>query len=201
MSRAIPGLLIGLLALSAAPAAPVPLHLMPKKDPLYFPTRVGTESRCFIDGKDQGGFDRITAVEEKNGEFRITINGGAKPPEGTDWIASPKGVFIVRQGDETYDPPLTILKLPHVTDAKWEVNSATKGGTRPHPKGKFVARGYEDVEVPAGKFRAARVDATWDGGSEITFWFAPEVGQVKRIVKHANGGGFTQELKTFSRGK
>lgn len=200
MSRAIPPLLVGLLALSSAPAAPVPLHLMPKKEPLYFPTRVGTESRSLIDGKDQGGCDLVTAVEEANGETRVTINGGAKPPAGTDWIVSAKGVFIARQGAETYEPPLTILKLPH-KDAKWEVDSVTKGGTRQHPKGKFVARGYEDVEVPAGKFRAARVDASWEGGTEVVFWFAPEVGQVKRTVKHANGGGFTQELKTFTRGK
>jgi hypothetical protein len=201
MSRAIPTFLAGLLALPAAPAAPVPLHLMPKKEPLYFPTRIGAESRSLIGGKDQGGYDRVTAVEEANGEARVTINGDAKPPEGTDLIVSAKGLFIVRQGAETYDPPLTLLKLPHVKDAKWEVDSVTKGGTRQHPKGKFVARGYEDVEVPAGKFRAARVDATWEGGTEVTFWFAPEVGQVKRIVKHAGGGGFTQELKTFTRGK
>jgi hypothetical protein len=201
MSRAITSLLAGLLALSTAPAAPIPLHLMPRKEPLYFPTRLGMESRSLINGKDQGGRDLVTAAEEDNGEVRVTINGGAKPPEGTDWIVSPKGVFIARQGEEKYDPPLTILKLPHTKDAKWEVDSVTKGGTRQHPKGKFVARGYEDVEVPAGKFRAARVDAIWEGGTEVVFWFAPEVGQVKRIVEHANGGGFTEELKTFSRGK
>lgn len=199
MPRALASLFGAALLLTAAPAAPVPTHLMPKTGPSYFPTRIGAESVYLHNGMEGGERWRITATEERAEGTRVTING--EHDSGTVWLVSPKGVFIVSQGKETYDPPLTILKLSQVSGTTWEVTSETKGGDRQHPKGKFAAHGPEEIAVSAGKYRAIRAEGTWDGGTKVTFWFAPEVGMVKRVVKHANGEGFTQELKSFTPGK
>ncbi len=196
MLRALASLFGALLCFATAPAAPVPKHLMPKQEPRYFPTRLGAESRYYLDGKDQGGFDRVAAVEERDGETFVTVNDGQAV-----WVVSGKGLSIARQGKDTYHPPLAILKLDQVGGAGWDVTSETKGSDYKHPHGKFAAHRPEEVKLPTGTYRALRVEGTWEGGTKVTFWFAPEVGLVKRVVNHANGGGFTQELRAFAPGK
>ncbi|MBM3979741.1 MAG: DUF3108 domain-containing protein [Planctomycetes bacterium] len=196
MLRVLFTLFGALVCFTVAPAAPVPKHLTPKTEARYFPTRLGAESRYLLDEKDQGGFDRVTAVEEGDGETRATVNDGQAV-----WLVSKKGLFIARQGTATYHPPLAILKMDHVGGTAWDVTSETKGSDNKHPHGKFAAHGPEEVKVPTGTYRAIRVEGAWDGGTKVTFWFAPEVGLVKRVVKHANGGGFTQELRAFAPGK
>jgi uncharacterized lipoprotein YddW (UPF0748 family) len=51
-----------------------------------------------------------------------------------------------------------------------------------------VVVGWETVEVPAGKFRALRVEATHDGrrnGPQVTAWYAPEVKRYVRLIAQA----------------
>jgi hypothetical protein len=61
------------------------------------------------------------------------------------------------------------------------------------------AHGPEEVLVPAGKYRAIRVEyrGAKDGKEETaTFWYAAEVGLVKMVC-----AGAVQELKSFTPGK
>jgi hypothetical protein len=87
---------------------------------------------------------------------------------------------------------------------------------RPHAKGfgmRFdrtaTVRGWETVEVPAGSFRALRLDieGAWErvdvkasGRSRTTMWYVPEV---KRWVKYEyhderTGSHFGEELVRFA---
>jgi hypothetical protein len=67
----------------------------------------------------------------------------------------------------------------------------------------FTAGGSEEVEVPAGKYKAVRVDA--DGTiagtrTGVTYWFAPDIGVVKMRYSIA-GSDSVLELKSFTPGK
>lgn len=63
----------------------------------------------------------------------------------------------------------------------------------------FVVRGTETIEVPAGKFKAVRVERTRDD-KDYTVWYAPErFGNVPVKVSQASGGGITLLLKSCQR--
>jgi hypothetical protein len=51
--------------------------------------------------------------------------------------------------------------------------------------GKRTVHGPEEVEVPAGKFKALRVVREHEGGT-LTSRYAPGVGEVKRVEKRGN---------------
>ena len=52
--------------------------------------------------------------------------------------------------------------------------------------------GWEDLQLPAGKFNAAKIEGTLTyredgkvrGGARETFWYAPKVSQIVKIVRH-----------------
>ena len=64
--------------------------------------------------------------------------------------------------------------------------------------------GSEDVTVPAGTYRAVRVVASRaDGGREaVVHWYAAGVGEVKRVVRAADGTETVRRaLAAFAPGK
>ncbi len=97
-------------------------------------------------------------------------------------------------------PPLCILQTPFTPGAKWRAAANVAGQATDVT---FVAKETEEVEVPAGKYKAARVEG--DGkvagtDTKITYWFAPGVGIVKLKYQLA-GGEAVLELKSFTPGK
>jgi hypothetical protein len=65
---------------------------------------------------------------------------------------------------------------------------------------KYTTVGEEEVEVPAGKFKAIRVDMV--AGDErppagTTYWFALGHGPVKILTRNPNGEERIQHLKAF----
>ena len=64
-------------------------------------------------------------------------------------------------------------------------------------EGKRTVYGPDEVEVPAGKFRALRV--VWERGTvTYTSWYAPNVGEIKRTAKHGDDPAATVRLlKSF----
>jgi hypothetical protein len=66
--------------------------------------------------------------------------------------------------------------------------------------GKRTVAGVEDVEVPAGTFRAVRVE--WDCAPDneapyrVTIWYAPGIGEVKTAID----GKVRSTLRSFSPG-
>src|SRR5262245_56167456 len=81
-------------------AAPVPTHLMPKDQPIPFPTRVGTTWVYEVSGSEHTRV--ITDSKEKDGATLVTSEWrdaqGNKISEVV-WSITAKGVFVVSSGD------------------------------------------------------------------------------------------------------
>ena len=178
-------LVLTLVPFALVPAAPVPKGA--GKPVLYYPTTVGTKWVYQYEGSGEVVQTAITAAEEKDGAVVLTIGlvTGDKADPYWKVLVSPKGLF---QGDgglaeEKFPHPL--LTLPIKPGEKLEV---TGKPTR-------TVVGIEEVEVPAGKYQAARVES-----EGLTEWFAPGVGCVK-TVRGPKTAEITTVLKAFIPGK
>jgi len=186
VSRFLP---FALFAASVACAAPAPKA----KDAVYFPTREGdTRVYEFIAGeKAEVGFtDVVTKVEKKDGAVHVTITRNYRPefaPYVTTIAVSSEGLFRVAANGEAMAKPITLLKMPAKVGTKWELD----GGAQ------YTVTKEEEVEVPAGKFHALRVESV-AGDSKTTLWFAPNVGLIKMA---SDGSDRVQVLKEFKGGK
>ena len=109
-------------------------------------------------------------------------------------IVSAQGVQLIEYAGKKVDPPIWWLKLPHQGKNEW--TGSWPGGW----EYAFETKEWEEVEVPAGKFRAIRVDRkdTQNGTllGTTTYWYAPGVGCIK-----ITGKSPTRVLKSFSPGK
>jgi hypothetical protein len=109
-------------------------------------------------------------------------------------------VFKVSVGGSVYDPPKRLLKLPVREGETWEWADAAGRG-RPSPKCKYTTVREEEVETPAGKFRAVRVEMDSETGGAVlrtTYWHTPGAGLVK-IVSRDRKGDWVRVLKSFAR--
>jgi hypothetical protein len=122
----------------------------------------------------------------------VTVHEVAK--DGTTsyhWTmkSSASGLHLVDDKFMDWNPPLWRLKLPFRNGDTWAVGVVAK------PKNervtfdetwKFAAYGPEEVRVPAGTFKAIRVEREAQLlRSQDTMWYAPGVG----MVKHEFGFG------------
>jgi hypothetical protein len=96
------------------------------------------------------------------------------------------GLVRVRGGPGagTIDPPRAELRLPAKAGAAWTWDAL---GPDHNPPMKVAYKVVEEgeVEVPAGKFRAVRVEAVLTAGPlthRTEKWYASRVGVVKRVV-------------------
>lgn len=154
-------------------AAPVPKE---KGKELYLPVVEGTirvmESK--IGERTVEITETVTKVEVKDGAYTVTMDQGAGG-WSTAFEVSEKGITRPPLGGGTERMP--DLKLGGKPGDTWEYMTAGFGGrtmTRKYTLGKV-----EEVEVPAGKFRAVRVDVEADLGevtNNQTAWYAAGVG-------------------------
>jgi len=125
----------------------------------------------------------IHAVVEQQGRRRET--DATWTPEWNTVVAVDEGVVEVEQG--MFQFPLAPGREYR---AAWEIRRPRAGAFHVRHERKVTVVGWEDIEVPAGKFRALKVQA--DGHfrrydrlasdeARNTFWYVP---QVKRWVKH-----------------
>jgi hypothetical protein len=196
-------ILLGLaLALPLLTAAPVPTHLMP--EPVYyFPTTVGTKW-VYQEGIRQRT-EVVTEVEGK-GATKVVFVGLEEKGKVLPWVnveVSRRGLFRVWCRGNKDDPPHPWLKLPVEGGGEWAYDDIGLGG-RILGKVRATASGPEEVEVPAGTYRAIRVEMSWParGGlgdwapSTSTRWYAPGVGLVKQT-----GPSYEEVLKSFAPGR
>jgi hypothetical protein len=98
-----------------------------------------------------------------------------------------------------FDPPRRLLKFPlkvgTAYETSWEMVAMPGSSARFSNEAVVKVTGWEDVVVPAGKFRALKIEAkgSWRrldqigaGWQRFVIWYAPEV---KRWVKWAFEGG------------
>lgn len=94
------------------------------------------------------------------------------------------------------------LRFPLSPGKSWSFDYAVRGNTKDvRIKQTAVVRGWEEVRVPAGSFRALRVEHeglysatesgySWSGKVRETYWYAPEVGRiVMREYRDTRGDG------------
>jgi hypothetical protein len=185
MSRLLP---LAILAASVAYAAPAPKS----KDSVYFPTKEGdTRVYEFRAGEkvEAAYTDVVTKVEKKDGALHVTITRErvGTTPFVTTIAVSSEGLFRVAANDEKLEKPIPLLKMPAKVGTKWEADGGAK----------YTVTKEEEVEVPAGKFQAIRVELV-TGTSKTTLWFAPNVGLIKMA---GEGSDRVQVLKEFKGGK
>ncbi len=192
MSRvAILVLSVPLLVVAAPAVKPTAVY--------YHPTKVGDKRLYEFRTGDTATdlTDEVTQVEIKDGRFLVTTSRGAA---GSTVEVSADGLVQRTLGDKPLVPPAPMLRLPVKAGDAWSWE-----GSIPGLKTTFTMVGLEDVEVPAGKFRAVRVrqESVRDGKENVstTYWYAPEVGLVKLVSKSATGAEQTQVLKSFKPAK
>jgi hypothetical protein len=179
---------LAFLAASLAHAAPAPKG----KDAVYFPTKEG-DTRVYeirVGDKVEGSFkDKVTKVEKKDEGLDVTI---ARDGPGTSAFVTvisvtKEGLFRVAFDGESLEKPIPLLKMPAKVGTKWELD----GGAT------YTITKEEEVEVPAGKFPAIRVESV-SGTSKTLLWFAPNVGLIKM---QSEGSDRVHVLKEFKAGK
>jgi hypothetical protein len=189
--------------------------LKTKTSVLYYPTHVGDtlvyESNTAKGGKATELTEIVDSVEEKDGVFTVQtvrlLNDVKRP--ATKMQVSDKGISRVASLNKELTTPMIMLKLPAKAGEKWENKS---DGAIAKYDLKMI--GEEEVKVPAGTYKAIRVETTYDfggvggaappaalaGGVKITHWFAPGVGLVK-MVTSLGGMEREQVLKSFTLGQ
>jgi hypothetical protein len=169
--------------------------------PLYFPTQVGAKTVMEISvdgallGKNPGAFEvteTVSAVEVKDGTYRVTVERESKGNFVTVYEVSAKGVFRVASGGSALAEPVPLLKLPARPGDTWKTASGTA-----------TVGKEEEIEVPAGKFKAIPVTTERETAGrtvKTTTWLAPDVGVVKRVGT-VNDITTVYVLKSFTPGK
>ena len=189
------------LLAALAPAAPVPKNTKPV---LYFPTTVGAKAEYEHSGGTQTR--TVTAVEDKDGAKLVTVEvdrayvNGLRDRYTTTTRVAADGVYHMSDSLAERDRPLLLLKLPHRDGASWEVESAVRlkgDALKVTDRYTCKASGPEEVRVPAGTFKAIRVEER--NGTVV--WYAPSVGVVKVRTVSTRTGFQDMVLKSFTPGK
>lgn len=201
--RAIVALIV--VSTPAAFCAPAPKDR--PNSTAYFPIRVGDKWVMQLQNGDTTSeiTEVVTEVEKKDGDFIVTVgretNGEVRVYSKTR--VSENGLFRMLLGKAEYDPPVCVLKLPARKGESWTSEPNGTGGKLLRTQ-KHTIIGEEEIDVPAGKFKAIRIDielAIDSGkGFQSTIWYAPGVGPVKTIstIKDRER---VQVLKSFTPGK
>jgi hypothetical protein len=153
----------------------------------------------------------VTKAERKDGELFVTVTVFTRRGEiaRRDQIRlSDSGEFLIDDRDGHYDPPIRRLPMPLKVGDSWEWE---KPGLQ---KWKFRAVTEEDVEVPAGTFKALRIEGEGtlhepkigDRPAKWTEWISPGYPTVKSVIRVGDGsaicdGERTEVLKSFTPAK
>ncbi len=182
-------------AYQMADAAPT---LKPKDD-YYHPTKVG-DTRVYETRSGEKVLEVVTVivtkVETTDDRFQVEVSterelAAQKFITRHTVEVSPKGVVrIVVEGE--LPNPMTLLKLPTKVGDSWNGPNMRPTYT--------VVKVDEMVEVPAGKFRAIKIEFAMGTDPKTTVWHAPCVGVVKTMI-NLGGTERSQVLKAFTPGK
>jgi hypothetical protein len=141
---------------------------------------------------------RATFANDRVIQIVSTRQGGEKE---IDSIFTAEWNQVSSANSGIFEPHQDIFRFPlrpgNAHDARYEVRFPQQGAYRVRHERKVRVLGWEDVEVPAGRFRALRVESTGSfqrldvslsGTTKEVMWYVPAV---KRYVK------WTFENSTF----
>lgn len=176
-----------------------------KTDPpgLYFPATVGDKWKVILVSPivpEQENVGTVKGVETAGGVTTVTIEDLSSAGRLSTYVveASDRGVCVVKREEKKLDPPEWILKLPPKPGTRWEAPMFEGKERRPGRTEYRTIMGEEEVETPAGKFKAIRVDVRHreDGDVYQTEWHAVGWGRVRIQM-----GKSAIVLKSFTHGK
>jgi len=128
-----------------------------------------------VTGKEKVGDIECFVVEDKSwgGDFRKLYLQKHKD-----------GIQVLRMRREV-TKPFAWLKLPFEKGVRWTHDLASPK-SRDRASLDFGVEDEENVVVPAGTYKARRVRMAVDsneGKFEFTMWYAPDVGEVRRVTR------------------
>jgi hypothetical protein len=197
-----PFVIASVLVLATAPVGQAAPGAKDKGPAYYFPSTVGDRLEFEAtpdDGKPVSGFVlEVLEVETKGRAVVVTVSNDS-PQIGRltfQYRLTESGVEQLKSGATAYATPISLLRLPAKEGDTWE-------WTHPISKAKrsYKTVKEEVVEVPAGKFKAVRVDTVIDDEGTYTDWYAPGLGSVKRETSRPLIGNGVRVLKSFTPGK
>jgi hypothetical protein len=174
---------------------------------LYFPTRQGTRRvyELRARGATYEHTEVVTRVEKKGAGFRVTTGQEVAPGSTLKTVTdvSAKGVYLVEFAGKVHAEPVPLLKLPAKAGDSWTAEHQIPAAHGAAATFTYTVGKVEEVKVPAGTFKAIRVEEKTDQTVlrlTATRWYAPGVGLVKAVT--ATGKiEQTQVLKSYTPGK
>jgi hypothetical protein len=135
----------------------------------------------------------------------VAVETGSDGKESDSQFDADWGISSLGYVGQVFDPPARFFKFPLQVGAEYPYayGLAAERGTQAQTKeeGTVKVTGWEDVTVPAGKFRALkleakgsfrRLDNNFSGARRIVLWYVPEI---KRTAKSTlEGGRFAANL-------
>jgi hypothetical protein len=166
----------------------------------YFPTAPGDKLVYARpdDDKHTEVTETVEKAEAKDGGVLVTMR---RAPGGQTRkvLVTETSVQVLSESGKDCDPPITLLKVPAKPGDEWDSTpKAAKLGTVTGHKSKVL--GEDEIEVPAGTYKAIRVDSVISLSGErhtLSEWYAPGVG----LVKRQRGRHGPEALKSFAPGK
>jgi hypothetical protein len=198
----LPALLaVACLAAPAAAAEPAgPESLFPLAIGNAWTYRVSVPDGFATRVQDDRFVVRVADQEMVGSQLCFKLEGRLKDKVvATEHVAFTKaGLCRFRVEHEDVEPPVCILKVPGPSFS-WTEKYAL--GSR-EATGRFLeATAPADASVPAGKFRAVKVEA-WTGNPgplpRSTVWYATGVGPVKQTINEGKAR-FELELEKFEK--
>ena len=154
---------------------------------------------------DRKGASTVVAIKEEKPPLKSEIVRQDEEPapiiENHVYLHSRDGVFLIMRDLDVLDPPCCVVRLPLKAGDAWEVNCPTV-----FPAAIKCAIGNEEeVEVPAGRFKAVRIDkrSVLSDGKTVraTDWVVPGMGAIKSRALLPDGTEAIQILSSFTSGK
>jgi hypothetical protein len=198
-------LAIVLVPLACLPLMAAPLTKDREKAAPFLMTKEGDTKVSEIAGNSVTEVTEVvTEVERKGETIRVTtrqqVHGGGHTDRTFE--ASDKGVFLVAVGGKDLPDPRPDLRLPAKAGDAWTWRE--EAPLFAPAKFTWTVGKWEEVDVPAGKFQALRVELELESGRPPartgTYWYAPGLGVIKSVLNTSTGVQ-TTVLKSFKPGK
>jgi hypothetical protein len=106
------------------------------------------------------------------------------------------GEFLLQEGEHHYDPPVYLGPRQIKDNDFWKVEKLSTKLT-------FTAGPEEEVEVPAGKFKARRINGVGESDGmpvKCTRWVLPDYPTIKTVL-WLGDDEIVEVLKSFTPGK
>jgi len=166
-----------------APLAAAPVPKGAEQKPLYFPTAVG--AKWVYETSDGELETAVVSAVEKGEDGSLTVSRAGADGTRVAYTKTVVSVHGLRRDDNANAKSGWLLKTNVKAGDAWD-----------SPDGKRTVYGPEEVKVPAGTFTALRVE--WEQfGASYTSWYAPGVGEVKRVRKLDDTETVVRALKSF----